>query len=188
MDKNWKNIEKKELRKKIRDKYALCPKEELSVASVNIMSQFEKLPMFRDAKTLVLYWSDQREVQTHDFILKWALYKTILLPVVVGDSLILKKFAGIENMSPGCFGILEPDQHCDIFPKEKYVDIDMIMVPGVGFDCAGHRLGRGKGYYDRLLPFLNAVKVGVCFGFQLVDTIPVEPHDAVMDIVLSDKK
>lgn len=188
MNAEEKNIEKKELRKKVREECARRTPEELSAASENIMMRFEQLPEFREARTVALYWSDDREVRTHGLIQKWASRKNILLPVVTGDSLVLKKFSGMEDMCPGCFGILEPKPHCEVYPEGKYREIDIIMVPGVGFDRAGRRLGRGKGYYDRLLPLLGALKVGVCFGFQLMDEIPVQPHDAIMDMVLSDKR
>ena len=63
----------------------------------------------------------------------------------------------------------------------------MIVVPGVAFDCHNNRMGRGRGFYDRLLKSTpNAFKVGVAFHFQMVDEVPVEPFDIPMDIVLYD--
>ena len=67
--------------------------------------------------------------------------------------------------------------------------IDMIIVPGVAFDSHGNRMGRGRGFYDRLLKSTpNAAKIGVGYDFQLLDTIPVEPHDVPMDCVITDHK
>ena len=64
--------------------------------------------------------------------------------------------------------------------------IDLIIVPGVGFDRQGNRLGRGKGYYDRLLPRIpSAYKIGICFPFQLVEEIPAEPFDIRMDEIVT---
>ncbi len=65
---------------------------------------------------------------------------------------------------------------------------DLILVPGVAFSRAGHRLGRGNGFYDRLLGgrAASAFKLGVCFSFQRLETIPLEPHDIVMDQVMTD--
>jgi 5-formyltetrahydrofolate cyclo-ligase len=66
---------------------------------------------------------------------------------------------------------------------------DLVLVPGVAFSRAGHRLGRGGGFYDRLLTgrAKNARKLGICFALQLLDSIPIEPHDAVLDAVISDE-
>ena len=65
-------------------------------------------------------------------------------------------------------------------------DIDLAVIPGMAFDRDGHRLGRGKGFYDKLLPGIKCRKIGLCFSFQLADSVPIEPHDIVMDMVLTD--
>ena len=71
---------------------------------------------------------------------------------------------------------------------ELVVTPDLILVPGIAFSRDGHRLGRGNGFYDRLLAgrAASAVKLGVCFSFQRLETVPVEPHDIVMDQVMTD--
>ena len=65
---------------------------------------------------------------------------------------------------------------------------DLVLVPGLAFSHAGHRLGRGGGFYDRLLTgrAQGAVKVGICFASQLLGAVPTEPHDTVLDAVISD--
>ena len=63
----------------------------------------------------------------------------------------------------------------------------MIIVPGVAFDPTGNRMGRGRGFYDRLLKSTpNAIKVGVAYDFQMLDTLPVEPHDVKMDLIITE--
>jgi 5-formyltetrahydrofolate cyclo-ligase len=65
--------------------------------------------------------------------------------------------------------------------------VELIVVPGVAFDPTGNRMGRGRGFYDRLLKSTpNAMKVGVAYDFQLLDKIPVEPHDVPMDSVITE--
>jgi 5-formyltetrahydrofolate cyclo-ligase len=72
----------------------------------------------------------------------------------------------------------------EVFPESRYDEITLALIPGMAFDAEGHRLGRGKGYYDRLLPRLSrAYKMGVCFPFQMVDAVPSEPHDQKVDEV-----
>ena len=116
--------------------------------SAEILAALEAHPAFRAATTVLLYHSLKDEVDTHEFIRKWSREKRILLPVVVGDDLELRLYTGPEDLKPGAYGIEEPTG--ELFTD--YADIDFIVVPGVAFDRNGNRLGRGKGYYDRLLP------------------------------------
>ena len=121
-------------------------------------------------------------MDTHEFIRKWSREKRILLPVVVGDDLELRLYTGPEDLNPGAYGIEEPTG--ELFTD--YADIDFIAVPGVAFDRNGNRLGRGKGYYDRLLPRIpSAHKAGICFPFQLVEEVPAEPFDIRMDEIIT---
>jgi 5-formyltetrahydrofolate cyclo-ligase len=102
--------------------------------------------------------------------------KRVLLPVVKDEDLELRLYEGEDSLRKGAFGIMEPTG--ETFAEENYDEIQLALVPGMAFDKAGHRLGRGKGYYDRLLPKLKKAKLtGVCFHFQLVDEVPAEPHD-----------
>lgn len=150
--------------------------------SAKILAALEAHPAFRAAETVLLYHSLNDEVDTHDFIRKWSKKKQILLPVVVGNELELRLYTGPEDMQIGSYGIEEP-------MGETYTDyesIDFIVVPGVAFDRKGNRVGRGKGYYDRLLPHIpSAYKAGICFPFQLVEEVPAEPHDIRMDIIIT---
>lgn len=122
------------------------------------------------------------EVQTHSFIEKWRKQKKVILPVVVGDILELRVYTGATDLRIGPFGIAEPTG--ELFTD--YASIDIAIIPGVAFDIAGHRLGHGKGYYDKLLPQLTkALKAGLCFPFQVVDKVPTEPFDIPMDIIIT---
>jgi 5-formyltetrahydrofolate cyclo-ligase len=133
---------------------------------------------------VLAYYSLSDELFTNDFVQRWADKKTILLPKVVGDDLTLHRYTNAMSMSEGAFGIMEP---CT--PEfTDYAAVDMVIVPGVAFDRQGNRLGRGRGYYDRLfasrLPH-NIYKVGVCYLFQLVESVPTEPCDVQMDEVVT---
>ena len=79
------------------------------------------------------------------------------------------------------FGILEPVG--EIF--EAYNLIDLMIIPGVAFDTSLHRMGRGRGFYDRLLSVAETVKIGICFDFQLVERVPVEEFDVPMNNVIT---
>lgn len=175
--------DKKELRKQIKELKQRVSIEDKKKKSHIIFNRIEQLLEFKTSKTVMVYWSMDDEVQTHDFILKWRKDKIIILPVVKGDELELRIFKGIDNMAIGqSFGISEP-----IGEKyDKPEDIDLIIVPGIAFDKNNNRLGRGKAYYDKLLEKTKAHKIGVCFDFQLVDYVPTDEHDVKMDLVISD--
>ncbi len=150
--------------------------------SANILAALEAHPAFRAANTILLYYSLQDEVDTHEFVQKWSHKKQILLPVVVGDDLEIRIYTGPEDLATGTYGIEEPTG--ELFTD--YAVIDFIAVPGVAFDRNGNRLGRGKGYYDRLLPRIpQAYKVGICFTFQIVEEVPAEPFDIRMDEIIT---
>ena len=121
------------------------------------------------------------EVQTPAFIDRWtAAGKRFYLPSIQGDDLIVKRYEGA--LKPGeQFGIPEPDgeQVSDLSP------ITLILVPGRAFDAQGNRMGRGRGFYDRLLPQLpHALKAGVCFDCQKLPSVPTDENDIKMDFII----
>lgn len=150
--------------------------------SAEILTALEAHPAFRAADTVLLYHSLKDEVDTHELIRKWSRLKRILLPVVVGDDLELRVYTGPEDLAIGAYGIEEPTGA----RFTDYAAIGFIAVPGVAFDRNGNRLGRGKGYYDRLLPRIPAAyKAGICFPYQLVEEVPAEPFDIRMDEIIT---
>ena len=101
--------EKKALRKEIRQLKQACPPEEKLRKSASVWEKVEGMPVFREAKTVLAYWSMDDEVYTHDFVKKWAGQKTFLLPCVRGDELELRYFDGEEKLAPGeGYAIPEP--------------------------------------------------------------------------------
>lgn len=170
---------KKELRQEIALKKKQQPEESLREWSVTLLKALESHPMFRKAKTLLFYYSLPDEVQTHDFVERWSKEKEIILPAVKGNELELRRYTGKESLRKGSYGIEEPTGAL----LEDYAQIELSLIPGVSFDAHGNRLGRGKGYYDRLLPLLRSYNIGICFQFQVSPEIPAEPFDRKMDEV-----
>lgn len=176
------SMDKKQLRKQIRERKKEISLSEKIELSKPIFEKIEKEELFKEAKVVLLYYSMDDEVYTHDFVEKHYKTKTILLPCVDGDDLILRQYLGIESMKAGeQFGILEPVGK-EFNDLEK---IDLMIIPGVAFDKEKNRLGRGRGFYDRLLKTVNATKIGVCFDFQIVEQVPTEDFDVKMDVVIS---
>lgn len=176
---------KHELRKLMARRKAGCPPELRRRLSADVSAGVLASRLWAGAQTVLLYCSLPDEADTSLLLAEACRQdKRVLLPVVVGDDLSLRLYQGPASMQAGAFGILEP-QGPD-FPAEDYAQIDLVVVPGVAFDRAGHRLGRGRGYYDRLLPRLtSARRMGICWDFQLLDCVPCLPHDVVMDCVVS---
>lgn len=181
-------IDKQTLRKQIRAAkrsfLTATSEQEQRQISGNLLHKVEQLPQFRAARVVLAYHSLPDEVFTHDILDEWARTKVVLLPKVVGDSLTLHRYQRGSDLAVGAFDILEP-----ITPEWRdYAAVDFVLVPGVAFDSDGNRLGRGKGYYDRLFAELlppDVFKVGLCYPFQLVDSVPVEPRDVRMSLVVA---
>lgn len=87
-----------------------------------------------------------------------------------------------RDLRSGRYGIREPGPACPVIPANR---LDLILVPGLAFDLSGHRLGRGQGFYDRLLSQVSGLKCGVAFDEQVVPALPVEPHDVTLDCILT---
>lgn len=194
-------MDKKTLRKEIRQLKAQHTSEELQSLSDIVCSKLLAHPMVQQASTLLLYWSLPDEVCTHQLIPQLlTMGKSILLPKVISDTeMTIHRYEGIDSMQVGSYGILEPctpEILLDSYTQEtesaccnkvNKADRQTIVgiIPGMSFDSEGHRLGRGKGYYDRFLsahPYIY--KIGVCFPFQKKDVIPFDEYDVVMDEVI----
>ena len=136
-----------------------------------------------ESRVVMAYWPLPDEVDIRPLI-DWLVAegKTVLLPKVVDDETMeLRRYTSSADLAEGAFHILEPVGEA----FTDYETIDVALVPGMAFDAAGHRLGRGKGYYDRFLSplssLLSPLKIGVCFPFQRVPLVPTSPHDISMD-------
>jgi 5-formyltetrahydrofolate cyclo-ligase len=116
-----------------------------------------------------------------DVLTPWPDGKTIILPRVVGSQVRLHLVDNSEVLVAGSFGILEPAPNAPV----ALARADIILVPGLAFDLSGVRLGRGGGFYDRLLTNFEGLRVGVCFEESVLERIPAEPHDARMDFLMT---
>lgn len=153
----------------------------MSQKAVSIL--LDKIKKEDCCNTILLYHSLPDEIDTHELIpTLLSLGKTVLLPTVVGDELELHQYIDEMSLSvSSTFGI-----HESIGPLfTDYSKIDLAIVPGIAFTPNGIRLGRGKGYYDRLLPKLKCPLIGFAFPFQIVDWIPCEVHDVCVTQVIS---
>lgn len=159
--------------------------EDVKEKSAAICERLFDLEEFNTSGAVALYMSSFNEPRT-DAIIKRLRGEGRRAAVPVTDvrsgTLMLAEIT--ENTRKGAYGIPEP---AEIIPVSME-GIEIILVPGLAFDETGARMGFGKGYYDKLLQKSGAVKIGLCYDFQLLEKIPSEPHDVPMDIIITEKR
>ncbi|MDY6850188.1 MAG: 5-formyltetrahydrofolate cyclo-ligase [Thermodesulfobacteriota bacterium] len=161
------------------------PADQCMSLSLDIQSYLMALDLFREAGTLALYSPVQNEVYTEALFAEARQQeKRVVYPRVCGDDLEFIEVVSRSDLVHGCFGVLEPGAGLRVDVGE----IDLLVVPGVAFDQVGHRLGYGKGFYDRALRAAppSCRLVGLCFDFQRVPALPSEAHDVRMHAVVTE--
>lgn len=177
---------KRSIRAALLAKRKQCSAETCLARSRQIQARFIQSEPFREAGCLALYSAIHNEVHT-DEIARAALdqNKQLLYPRVTQSRLEFAA-AGPDNLRRGAFGVLEPcGENC-----RDVGDIDLLVVPGIAFDLQGHRLGYGKGFYDRALSCSldKTVRIGLAYDFQLVDVLPVDEHDRPLSAVMTETR
>jgi 5-formyltetrahydrofolate cyclo-ligase len=182
-------MRKERIRKIIKEKRRKQIKEENRKKSKEIKEKLFNLKEYKEANTILFYVSYNCEVFTHDMIREALKEKVVVVPISNKEnfSIKLSKLGKLTDLKTSSYNILEPRKECI---KDVAIDvIDLIIVPGVAFDCRGNRLGHGKGYYDRLLRNAKGItKIGLTFEFQIVENITIEKHDISMDKIITEKR
>lgn len=173
-------MDKRDIRRKIKAMRSMLLEAEKIAEADRVFSHLEQTAAFLMADHILMYHSLPDELPTHNFLKKWAGKKKFYLPRVNGVNLDILPYEE-SRLELGAFHIEEPTGN-DLTDSN---DIELIVVPAMAYDRCGNRLGRGKGFYDRLLKSTKATKIGIGFEFQVIDEIPVEAHDVPMDIIIS---
>ncbi len=155
-------------------------------AAARARALLEQQPVWQGARAILFYAPIPGELDV------WPL---LVAALAAGKTVGLPRFDRVSGQYGACqvrdlegdlalghFGIREPVERCEALALNR---LDFILVPGVAFDPHGRRLGRGKGFYDRLLTRVRGATCGVAFDEQVVDAVPVEPHDIVLDCILT---
>ncbi len=152
--------------------------------AASIVHHIEQMSAFQQAKTVLLYYPIHNEVDLRPLLEKYKDTKTMLLPVTHRHYMEACPYTGEDCLHSGHVGVAEPDTA----PYQG--NIDLILVPGVAFDTDCHRIGRGGGYYDKYLAGQRkALKVGVCYSFQLRHSrLPQTWHDKRLDRVITPER
>jgi 5-formyltetrahydrofolate cyclo-ligase len=177
---------KDELRREISERLKLMDstaRERLSSLARNLLAG---QPTWTGARAVLFYSPRRDELDLWPMVeAALASGKRVALPryrSAEGDY-DLAEFSGLHaSLKPGRFGIPEPSADSPAFPANQ---LDLALVPGVAFDPLGRRLGRGRGFYDRILATLGGVRCGVGFDQQIIPEVPVASHDAYVNCILT---
>lgn len=144
---------------------------------------------FMQAKTILIYYPIKNEISPLPLIaVAHKMGKSVAFPVCnnTNHSLIFKKANGVADLSKTSFGLYEPKEEC-----QEIVEIDestICIVPALAFSKGGHRLGYGKGYYDRFLKNFIGKTIGLSYSALLLENIPNEEHDIPLDIIITESE
>lgn len=181
---------KKELRTTLRAILEKIGPDEIQRRSAQVAARLVEQPEYARAGTMLVYLSLPTEVDTTPIVLRaWQDGKRVVVPQVLWDSrqMIPIEIQSLEDdIEISAMGIRQPIRG-EPAPIET---IDLVIVPGIGFDTSGNRLGRGRGFYDRFLGRreFRGVACGVAFEEQITPSIPAGPTDVAMNLVVTDKQ
>jgi 5-formyltetrahydrofolate cyclo-ligase len=183
-------VTKKETRQQIRQRLAALPPEQIVERSVAACILLTQQPEYRSAGVVMIFLSTPLEVDTTALAqAAWGDMKQVLAPRVSWEQ---RRMLPIEirslatDVHAGVLGIREPVDGMPVPVSE----IDLVVVPGLGFDLHGNRLGRGRGFYDRFLSHrdFRAVACGLAFEEQVLPDVPTEENDIRMQMVVTDQR
>ncbi len=177
-------MKKEDIRAQVRARKMMLDDDERLAAAERVFDALSGMAAFTMADRVLIYNSLPDELSTREFISRWEGRKHFYLPRVNGLDLDILPYSRTHTHL-GAFHIEEPDGD----DTADVAEMDLIIVPAVAYDRSGNRVGRGKGFYDRLLSRAKALTVGVCYDFQLFDEdeIETESHDVPVNFIIADR-
>jgi 5-formyltetrahydrofolate cyclo-ligase len=178
--------QKAALRDRIRSELKQIGPGARATKSAQACLRLQQEPLWQRAQSVLLYaplpdeldieplWRDALAMGKELAMLRFGAEKQVYVPCRVREPK--------DDLQPGRFGIMEPRVGCPEVPLKQ---LDFLVAPGVAFTLDGRRLGRGRGFYDRLLASVRGIKCGIAFDEQIVDAIPAEAHDIRLDFILT---
>lgn len=180
------NPAKVALRRQIREEAQIHSPEERRAGSVRLCDLLRKQAIWKSARAVLLFMPTLDEPNILPLVTEALQHeKLVALPAFAAELGIYQALQVRDmhaDLAPGRFGITEPCAGC---APVLVNTLDLILIPGVAFSISGVRLGRGKGFYDRLLAQVSPTKCGVAFDWQIVQEIPREAHDVTVDFLLT---
>ena len=176
------NTQKAALRKHLLEKRDATSAELREIPSEKIHQNLKNISAYTNSQNIACYFPIGSEINTYDIMLDiLGQNKNLLLPRIVNDNLQFYIVSNLEKLEKGNFEIMEPKDSC-----EKAEKIDCVLIPTVGVSKSGVRLGYGKGYYDRFLSLIDAVKISLTYSKQIVKSIPNDSHDVKIDWIVTE--
>jgi len=180
-------ITKNNIRNDISEQRRRLDSEWLESSSRQVQQKLHELPAFQSANTVALYLAIGGEVNLDMMLpISQDLEKQTCVPVFNSEHNLyeMAEITADTEFEIGNYGIHERGSPT-LLPLDQ---IDLMIVPGVAFDLRGNRLGRGGGYYDRLLDGFPGKSVAVAFDFQLFPALPIDPPDKPVDFIITETK
>ena len=175
--------EKAALRKHLLEKRDSTSFDLMEIHSQKIISKLMKTKVISEAKSIGCYYSIGSEVQTVELITHLLEEKKIVsLPRISNGMMIFRKIEDLTKLEKGEFDIPEPKDNAPI--QEKH---DVILVPCVGLDGEGNRIGYGQGFYDKYLEGNDSIKIALSYSKQIVKSVPVTDEDIRMDWIITER-
>lgn len=178
---------KKEIRAEVKRRRAETAPEQLHADSVKIIEKFTELEVYQKTSILLAYVDAKREVETRLLMEQaWKDGKKVAAPRCDDDGIMYYYYLNsLDDLEPGSFGIMEPKQECQLCETEE----GLLLMPGVAFDTACHRVGYGGGFYDRYLEkHPGLVHIALAFEFQVFDAVPFEAHDILPEMIVTEER
>ncbi len=177
---------KQALRRELKEAYAQLDENYIASANDLICRNLLSMAEYKEARVIYTYYSIGREVDTRCIIRRaFEDGKTVLLPVMTGRGIMQpRRLTSLEALTDGACGIPVPQGSEAFYPHDE---IDLILVPGLCYDRRGFRLGKGGGYYDRLLSLCGACAVGLGYDKLIAEELPTENHDRAVDCIVTEK-
>lgn len=180
-----KNMEsKKDIRKRVLVERKSIKKEEWTEKSCRIYEKVIGHPLFLNSEEIYCYIDFRNEVGTRKIVeAAWKLGKKVAVPKIMGNHMEFFYIQNFGELSQGVWGISEPDTEivaCGLAP--------LVIMPGAAFDFERHRIGYGKGYYDRYLAkHPNCQTMALAFELQMLENIPVDEHDICPQFIVTEE-
>lgn len=177
-------IDKKTVRKIVREQKKQLSSEEINKRTQNILKNLYEMDVYKNSERIYVYVNYNQEVNTSLLIeegLKAG--KEIMVPRVDNERMDFYRIHSMKDLESGAYGILEPVYGCH--PDDRYEGL--MILPGLAFDRKYHRIGYGGGFYDRyLMEHPDFTRIALCYDFQIFDEIESEDYDIPVELVISE--
>jgi len=176
-------LDKKTIRQMMKQKRLLLDQKTFFLHSQHIMQCVLQHPIYQKAQMIGIYVSLHGEVDTKQLITETLKKHHVCVPKVAGDIMHFYEIQSLDDLKEGHFHVLEPITNSLIHPQ----DIDLMIVPMLAYNQSFHRVGYGKGYYDKYFSHgFHGYKLGIAFSWQYIENIEYDEYDQQLDEIINE--